>query len=271
MADKIKTATLAILCLAGVSAFLLLAPADPLQTEPPRTELPKPKYTAAPNCVGDDGPRPQPASLKTFPKALQSDNPLTVLVVGPAAYDDGPFASEESYPNRLARYLKSIFKDQKIEIISRNISGEVAFDAADRMRAEVTDTHPDLVVWQAGSADALARVDLAEFESAFTETLDWLKQNDIDVVLVDPRYVPELADDPAYRRIVGAIWYYAATRDIPLVRRYDMMRSLTLPDDSNAEPPEYRLTAFDHRCMAQKVAEVIVVSSNADMSDKQRR
>ncbi|MFD0985659.1 SGNH/GDSL hydrolase family protein [Methyloligella solikamskensis] len=270
MAHKIKTATLAILCLAGVSGFLLLAPAEPLQTEPPRAELPKPKYTAAPSCVGDEGTRPQPAALKAFPKALQSDETLTVLVVGPAAYEDGPFANEESYPNRLARYLTSIFKEQDIELISRNISGEVAEDAAERLRAEIVETDPDLVVWQAGSADALARVDLKEFEAAFTETLDWLEEHGIDVVLVDPRYVPELADDPAYRRIVGAIWYYAAKRDIPLVRRYDMMRSLTLPDDSNAAPPEHRLTGFDHRCMARKVAEVIVVSSNADHFDKRR-
>ncbi len=270
MAHKIKTAAFAILCLAGVSAFLLFAPADPLQSEPPRVQLPDAKYAAAPSCVGDNGIRPKPAALRSLPKALAEDETLTVLIVGSSAYEDGPFAPEDSYPDRLATYLKSIFKHQDIELVSRNISGEVAYDAGERLRAEIAETDPDLIVWQVGTADALARVDQQEFESAFTETLDWLQQHDIDVVLVDPRYVPELAEDPAYRRIVGAVWYYAATRDIPLVRRYDMMRNLALPDDSNAAPPEHRLTGFDNRCMARKVAEVIVVSSNAERNDKRR-
>jgi len=270
MAHKIKTATIAALCLAGIATFLLFAPADPLQPESPRTELPEPKYAAAPSCVGDNGIRPKPASLKSLPKALAENGTLTVLVVGSSAYEDGPLAPDDSYPDRLATYLKSIFKHEDIELVSRNISGEVAYDAGERMRAEIAETDPDLVVWQVGAADALARVDLQEFESAFTETLDWLQEHDIDVVLVDPRYVPELAEDPAYRRIVGAIWYYASTREIPLVRRYDMMRNLALPDDSNAAPPQYRLTGFDNRCMARKVAEVIVVSSNSERPDKRR-
>lgn len=270
MASKSKTTILTALCLAGVSAFLLFAPADPLQTAPSRAQLPEPKHTAAPNCVGDSGTRPKPATLKSLPQALATDDTLTVLALGSAAYEEGPFAQDESYPDQLSAYLRSVFKDQRVELVSRNVSGEVARDAGARIRAEIAETRPDLVVWQAGTVDALARVDLNEFETAFTETLDWLEQHGIDVVLVDPRYVPGLADDPAYRRIVGAIWYYASTRDIPLVRRYDMMRSLTLPGDSNETPPEHRLTGFDRHCMARKVAEVIVVSSNAERTGKRR-
>ena len=51
----------------------------------------------------------------------------------------------------------------------------------------------------------LARVGAQEFAQSLSETVKWLKEHDIDVVLVDPQYIASLADDPSYKRVVASV------------------------------------------------------------------
>jgi len=89
--------------------------------------------------------------------------------------------------------LEKSLKGVNIEVVNRGISGEVAKTTAERLRLEIPGISPDLVLWQLGTNDALARVPVVEFEATVRETIDWLKQRNIDVVLIGLRYTPNLA------------------------------------------------------------------------------
>jgi len=56
------------------------------------------------------------------------------------------------------------------------------------MKREVEAAKPDLVVWQVGTNDALRHVAMEGFKSCLKNTLAWLKEQKIDVILVNPQY-----------------------------------------------------------------------------------
>ena len=68
-------------------------------------------------------------------------------------------------------------------------------DTAERIKSEVALRKPDLVLWQLGTNDALARFPPQDFEQTVRSTLHWLKENQIDVVLVGVQYTSRLARD----------------------------------------------------------------------------
>src|SRR5690606_11784853 len=107
----------------------------------------------------------------------------------------GASSPAAAYPIRLASNLETFLAGYDVEITNRGISGETGQPAAERIKLEVADNKPDLVIWQVGTNDAMARIDDADFANMLRSTLRWLKQNRVDVILIDPQYVERLAAD----------------------------------------------------------------------------
>ena len=80
-------------------------------------------------------------------------------------------------------------KGADVVIINRGVSGELAANAALRIKNEVAMTSPDLVIWQVGTDDALAFVPLDELAETVQSTIRWLKEHNVDVVLAGLQYV----------------------------------------------------------------------------------
>ena len=90
-------------------------------------------------------------------------------------------------------------------MIGHGVSGEVAQGAADRMKREVEDAKPDLVIWQVGTNDALRHVAIDGFKNCLKKTLAWLKGQSVDVILINPQYGDALIKDAYYEEVVAAI------------------------------------------------------------------
>ena len=80
----------------------------------------------------------------------------------------GASSPAASYPARLEGELEKLFPGVDVDVVKRGISGEIAAGAADRLRDTVAEVEPDLLVWQVGTNDALARVEL---NSPLTEVI----------------------------------------------------------------------------------------------------
>ena len=111
-------------------------------------------------------------------------------------------------------------------MINRGVSGELASQAAARIKNEVALTEPDLVLWQVGTNDALAYVPLDEFEATVVDTLTWLKEHKIDIVLVGLQYVDRMEQDEHYREVREMLRKIAAKENVMIVRRYEAQQLL---------------------------------------------
>ena len=204
------------------------------------------------------------ASLRAVKSALRGQRPLKVLAVGGSA---APGASA-SYPVKLEAALEQALPKVDVTIDHRGLPGEIASGAAERLRTIVAEAEPDLVVWQVGTHDAIARVDPEAFKAALDEAVAWLKSHRIDVVLVDPLYTASVAADVDYNRIVASVRMVAAHQRVPLVQRYEALRYLAGRGDKGAGKGteghmlgrQFRLNDLGLRCMAEHVALTVATS-----------
>jgi len=144
--------------------------------------------------------------------------------------------------------------------VGRGMSGEVAQGAADRMKREVEQVKPDLVIWQVGTNDALRHVAIDSFKNCMKKTLAWLKEQQIDVVLINPQYGNALIKDAYYEEVVAAIADVAQQSQVLLVDRFGAMRKLQRESGHHVYLSADNLHMNDegYRRLAEQLAATIV-------------
>lgn len=262
---------LAAACFAAISAVWPSHAADGGQVvvSPPHPPAPIPGKAVAdgldrslsPQCRVPSAKLYTLAKLSSLKVALKGKRPIRVLSVGTSSAGLGTMSS---YPVRLQTSLERSLPNVEIEVEARGLPGEVARGAAENLRSMIAEIEPDLVVWQVGTNDALARVEVEDFAEALREAVSWLNSHDIDVVLVDPMFTQSVADDEYYNEVVQRVREVAAEEGVPLVRRYEAMRFLSASKDPDAEEHmlgrHFRLNDLGLRCMAEHVTRAITLS-----------
>ena len=136
-----------------------------------RFVLPTAPPTLSPDCrskrvAGELFRRP----LRALSRAVRAKRTVKVLAIGSSStVGVGASSPSATYIARLETTLEGAFKGMDFDVIGRGMSGEVAQGAADRMKQEVEETKPDLVVWQVGTNDALRHVSIDRFKNCLQD------------------------------------------------------------------------------------------------------
>ncbi len=157
--------------------------------------------------------------------------------------------------------LQSALKGITITMINRGVSGELAANAATRMKNEVALNEPDLVLWQVGTNDALAYVPDDEFALTVKDQIDWLKAHKVDVVLVGLQFAPQMLRDAHYIDIREALRRVAAQENVLVIRFYEAMQIINQAQASGpaAVAEEFERNEAGYNCLAQYVARAITL------------
>jgi len=246
---------------AGVSLILTASPAWSQSGE----KLPAEMRSVGPGdpglsveCTVPDGQLFALAPLRTVKAALNEKRPVKVLTLGsPAMSALG--TDTAGYLAWLEHELERLLPGSDFVLERRVTSGEDLEDTSDRIKGVVAEVEPDLVIWKVGTPAMLARIDPEEFARSLDETVKWLKEHDIDVVLVDPQYTARLADDPSYKQVVASVAAVARANAVPLVLRSKAVRYLT-EQRSNAGQNPFQLNELGSRCMAEHVVRAVLLS-----------
>jgi lysophospholipase L1-like esterase len=212
---------------------------------------------------GDAFRRPLPA----LSRAVRANREVKVLAIGSSSTAGvGASSPSTTYVAKLEKTLEGTLAGLDFTVIGRGQGGEVAQGAADRMKDEVERERPDLVVWQVGTNDALRHVGLDRFRQCLKTTLTWLREQRIDVVLVDPQYGETLVKDEHYGQVVTTIAEIARETRVLLVDRFEAMRELARQNGDRfyLAADNLHLNDTGHRCMAEQLARSIVVGLLAD-------
>ena len=200
------------------------------------------------------------AQLRAVRAALHEGRPLKVLALGPSGTGGvGSGSASATYPSRLEEELEKRFSRIKVVVEHRSLPGDITADAIERFTALVTEIEPNLVVWQVGTNDALARADVDAFTGALAEILEWLNQHDIDPVLVEPPYSSALVSDEHYTALRAAIRNSARQNGVPVVLRFEALLYLS-QQRSEAARSQFALSELGYKCMAEHIALTIDLS-----------
>ena len=204
-----------------------------------------------------------PEPLPHLAAALEGKRTVRVLAIGSSStVGIGASAARNGYPAQLELILEKIFKGVDIIIVNRGVSGEVAATTAERLKLEVALERPDLVLWQLGTNDALARVPVDEFVETVKDMLQWLKEHQVDTVLVGLQYTPQAAKDEHYTAIRTALRALAVAENVLLVRRFDAMQFIEQATKIDLlSGDDLHLNDLGYRCMAEHIARAVIVST----------
>lgn len=213
-----------------------------------------------------DAPAGDIATVAPLPRTvdkLRDRSKLRVLAIGSSSTAGlGASSPSRNYPSQLESILERAFKGLDVAVVNRGVSGEVAAMTAERLKAQVALERPDLVLWQVGTNDALSHVPVESFKATVGDTIRWLKEHGVDVVLVGLQYTFAVAKDEYYTAIRNSLRDLAQERNVLLVRRFEAMEFL---DKAKAGPfiseDGLHLNDLGYHCMAEHVARAMVVSA----------
>jgi hypothetical protein len=192
--------------------------------------------------------------------ALELKRPIRVLALGnfpSGSYGSGPGATK--YTAVLQAELERVLTGVPIEVEARRMAGETITGGPEYITNTVMEVRPDLVIWSAGTQDALARVEIDSFVAQVAEILEWLRSHQVDAVIVEPTYVAAVADDEHYSSLVKSLREVAERLQVPVVLRYEAIRYLSVQQPSSAGQ-EFRLHDLSRRCTPEYVARAVDAS-----------
>jgi acyl-CoA thioesterase-1 len=205
------------------------------------------------------------ATLPHTAERLRAGEPLTIVALGSSSTEGvGASQPQFNYPSRLAAVLQAQFPGTPIRVVNRGVAGELATQMLARLDREVLGEKPDLVIWQLGTNSVLKDLDLAAEAEVARQGIERVKSAGADVMLMDLQYAPAVLLHARYREMQHMLAGVARSEDVPLIRRFAMMRhwaedgQMTLPLMLAGDRLHMSDASYD--CLARQVARSIVSS-----------
>ncbi len=205
------------------------------------------------------------ASLNRTASRVASGKPLTIVAIGSSS-TAGVGASDPtlSYPSRLERELQERLRGVEIRVLNHGISGQDVPEELARLGRDVIAEHPDLVIWQLGTNAVLRRDDLDSDEQLIARGVASMKENGIDVVLMDLQYAPKVLARPASNKMERLIADVAKRMQVGLFRRFEIMqeweRTQQLAPAQPIGPDGLHMTDASYGCLASQLADALATN-----------
>ncbi|WP_298650555.1 GDSL-type esterase/lipase family protein [uncultured Tistrella sp.] len=218
--------------------------------------------------VPEDGPD-LAGDLPVTDEKLEEGRPLVVLAIGSSSTQGyGAPRPEASYPFRLERDLARRYPESRIRVINAGVGGEIAADQLTRLDELLAENDPDLVIWQAGTNDALRAVDRARFTDQLREGLEMIRESGADALLMDLQLYPGAKDPGTYAAFVTLMHQVAEETHTPIYSRYALM---TAWEEDRAHPTpdllftdRFHLNALGYACISRALAAAIAHTVDED-------
>ena len=265
-------ATSIVAALTGLAvAVLTLADAATAQPTPPATPPAEEPGAAAPappalsrECQTPGVDISGDIALPNVTKALRLRKVIKIMAIG-ASSKGGKRGADGGYQAIIEAVLEKTIPGVDVQMIDRGFSGELARDAAERIKTEVALVKPDLVLWQLGTHDALMHVPVEDFKGAVGAALDWLKEHDVDVVMVGLHYLRRLVPDKHYQSIRVALRAVAEDRKVLWIGRYEAMQVIEQArrTGTGPSPNEFTMTDNGYACLSEYVVRALTTGAFA--------
>lgn len=170
-----------------------------------------------------------------------------------------------AYPAQLKMGLDKALPGIDVDVVNRGIGGQDVEEMVARMRSDMKENPPSLVVWQTGTNAAVRQMPLPKFTHWLRNGLEIGKSLGADFVLMNLQYVPAVVaapDKEAYEKIMAAA---AREYEAGLFRRYDIMRGWYqdgMPYAQFVQLDGLHLNDFGQKCIGKLLTKSILTALN---------
>src|SRR5919202_4131100 len=197
-----------------VTVLLLAAAIPPAAATPP-----------ALRCTAPEAMTRFKVSLPNAARAIRRGAALVIVAIGSSS-TQGVGASDQAhtYPALLAEELRQRWPRLAVTVVNKGVGGETAEQMLARFPRDVLPYHPQLVIWQTGTNQALMSEDVHGYENTVREGIARLKAVHTDVILMDPQYAPRVLARPLHKAILDTLGRVANDLNVAVFRRFAVMR-----------------------------------------------
>jgi hypothetical protein len=197
--------------------------------------------------------------LPALAKQFRDHRPLNIVVIGGAStVGNGP---EASYPFFLEAALRQRHPDTPINVINRGVAGQTAEQMTARFPKDVYPNQPGLMIWEAGTVDAVRSENIDAFVSTLSDGIEAVRARDVPVMLIDMQYNSSTVSVINFEPYLNALHQTAQLQDVFLFSRFDLMKywSEAGAFDFINVPREKRNTLARefYECLGERLADAI--------------
>jgi GDSL-like Lipase/Acylhydrolase family len=238
--------------------------------------------TIALNCLPAWGAvaEPQPDACEVPASFLESEIDLTrasdelkekhrldISVLGTGSSSlPGPDGAQFAYPARLEDALKQQLPGNEIKVTAHVQPKQITANMLGGLDKILAEDHPSLVIWQAGTSDAINGVETEDFRSSLENGVERIQNAGADVILMNMQYSPRtgsMLDVSAYADVMRHV---AQQRNALLFDRLAIMQYWNDNGtfDLYAATKKYDMAREVHECIGRALASQIINAGHLD-------
>ena len=222
----------------------------------------QPETVGVPSCAVSPALSGIGVALGRSVGRIDQGGPLIIVAMGSSStLGVGASAPSMSYPSRLEGELRDRFPGLEIRVLNRGIGGQDVGEELNRLDRDVVAEHPDLVIWQVGTNAVLRRDDLAADEQLIRRGVSSMKEDGIDIVLMDLQYARRVLARPAWGEMERVIGEIAHSNHVGLFRRFEIMQewdhTQQLAPAAMIGPDGLHMTDASYGCLASQLGEAL--------------
>jgi lysophospholipase L1-like esterase len=203
--------------------------------------------------------------------AMDRDKHVNIAVVGTGSSMLPPTTGANlAYPDKLSAALESRMPGIAAKVVSYAKMGQTTAVMVKDLDRVLGGTKPDLVIWQAGTVDAMRGIDPDDFMTALEKGVGKLRTAGTDVILMNMQYSPRTESTIAIAAYAENMRVVAQQREVPLFDRLAIMKHWSEfgTFDFFAEANKLNTAIRVHDCIAQLLADVIIEGVKASRPER---
>ena len=225
-----------------------------------------------PNCDVPERLIPADNDLAHVSAEVKDRHRLYITVVGSGSSAlAGPDGARFAYPAQLEQALKDRLPGIEVKVTAHVPSRQTMADMAAAMPKIFADDHPALVVWQAGTVDALRGVEPEDFRNSLDQGLDAIAAAGADVVMMNMQYSPRTESMLSVAPFADVMHWVAEQRGVLLFDRLGIMHYWSDEGtfDLYAATTGYAMARRVHECIGRALASQIINAAHLDAAKMQ--
>jgi acyl-CoA thioesterase-1 len=229
----------------------------------------------APDCTAPQEMTHFAVGLPNTARAIRSGKALVIVAIGSSS-TQGVGASDpaHTYPALLAEELRRRWPQLAVTVINKGVGGEIASQMVARFERDVLPYHPQLVIWQTGSNQALRGGDIEGYTGTIRHGISRLKAEGVDIVLMDPQFAPRILARPTHLLIVDSVSAVANDMKVAVFRRFAVMRHWISSGHYKVEDiissDGLHMNDVSYSCIARLLADSLAAAAESETHARRR-
>jgi len=227
----------------------------------------------ATQCDAPDSLISTDADLPHAIKEIKANQRLDITVIGTGSSAlSGPDGASYAYPARLEAALKELLPGYQFKVTAHVESRQTTADMVTALKKVLGDDKPSLVIWQAGTSDALSGIEPDDFRWSLDAGVEQIQASGADVILMNMQYSPRteaMLDVSSYADVMH---WVAEQRGALLFDRFGIMHYWNDNGvfDLYTATKDYDMARRVHECVARALAAQIIGATHLDAVRVQR-